>query len=77
MYIFYFKIAIINLLREILGFCPADWVDDVDTAIESVNPYKYQEKFSLNSGYIFIEAIDLIPSLSNKRFVYHFFFYIL
>ncbi|VVC26551.1 Hypothetical protein CINCED_3A000587 [Cinara cedri] len=61
------RIAIINLLREILGFCPADWIDDVDTAIESINPYKYQDKFSLNSGYIFTEAIDLIPSLSSKR----------
>jgi len=64
-----FKIAIINLLREILGFCPADWVDDVDTAIESVNPYKYRAKFSLNSGYIYAEAMDLIPSLSSKRLV--------
>lgn len=61
------RIAIINLLREILGFCPAEWVDDVDTAIESVNPYKYRDKFSLNSGYIYTEAMDLIPSLSSKR----------
>lgn len=63
------KVAIINLLREILGFCPADWVDDVDTAIESVNPYKYRDKFSLNSGYIYAETMDLIPSLSSKRLV--------
>lgn len=67
------KIPIINLLREILGFCPADWVDDVDTAIESVNPYKYREKFGLNSGYIYTEVMDLIPSLSNKRLVLIFF----
>lgn len=63
-----FKIAIINLLREILGFCPAEWVDDVDIAIESVNPYKYQEKFGLNSGFVYAEALDIIPSLSNKRY---------
>jgi hypothetical protein len=63
----FFKISIINLLREILGFCPADWVDDVDTAIESVNPYKYRDKFGLNNGYIYTEVMDLIPSLSNKR----------
>lgn len=68
MYIF-FKISIINLLREILGFCPAEWVDDVDTAIESVNPYKYRDKFGLNNGYIYTEVMDLIPSLSNKRLV--------
>lgn len=67
MYIF--KIAIINLLREILGFCPAEWVDDVDTAIESVNPYKYRDKFGLNDGYIYTEAMDLIPSLNSKRLV--------
>lgn len=66
---FIFQIAIINLLREILGFCPADWVDDVDNAIESVNPYKYREKFCLNNGYVYAEAMDLIPSLSSKRLV--------
>lgn len=57
------------MLREILGFCPAEWIDDVDAAIESVNPYKYQEKFSLNNGYIYSEAMDLLPSFSSKRLV--------
>ncbi|XP_050435860.1 rapamycin-insensitive companion of mTOR [Adelges cooleyi] len=61
------RISIINLLREVLGFCPAEWADDVDTALESVNPYKYREKFSLNSGYVYSEAMDLLPSLSSKR----------
>lgn len=65
----FLKIAIINLLREILGFCPAEWVDDVDAAIESINPYKYREKFGLNSGYIYAEAMDLIPSLCSRRLV--------
>lgn len=44
-------------------------MDDVDSAIESINPYKYREKFGLNAGYIYAEAMDLLPSLSNKRFV--------
>jgi len=66
---FIFKIAIINLLREILGFCPAEWIDDINIAIESVNPNKYQEKFGLNRGYIYTEAMELLPSLSSKRSV--------
>lgn len=68
-YLTIFQIAIINLLREILGFCPAEWVDDVDIALESINPNKYRDKFCLNRGYIYSEAMDLLPSLSSKRFV--------
>lgn len=68
-YVFVFKISIINLLREILGFCPAEWVDDVDIVIESVNPNKYRDKFCLNKGYIYTEALEILPSLSSKRLV--------
>lgn len=52
-----------------MGFCPAEWVDDVDVAIESINPFKYQDKFCLNKGYIYTEAMNLLPSLSSKRLV--------
>ncbi|XP_050533366.1 rapamycin-insensitive companion of mTOR [Daktulosphaira vitifoliae] len=61
------RIAIINLLREILGFSPAEWVDDIDTVLESVNPYKYQENYHLNNGYVYIEAMELLPRLNSNR----------
>lgn len=70
---FIFKIAIIKLLRETLGFSPAEWVDNVNSAIESLNPNKYQEKFSLNRGYIYTEAMELLPSLTSKRLILLFF----
>ncbi|KAK6640058.1 hypothetical protein RUM43_008335 [Polyplax serrata] len=59
--------AILELLYEIFGLGYEDWAGDVVPSLRSIDPFKYQDLWSLSEKFIVAEGKDILPHKAYSR----------
>lgn len=59
--------AILELLYEVFGLDHEIWTDEINVAVENIDPSKHQESWKLNEKFVAAEGKDVLPHKACSR----------